>query len=195
MKFIPKTNWQSDEIVYPEDMNRIEGGVIEVGVSVESHVKTAASTDEGAHGMRNKQGKQEYWNGTAWVGITGVEVINSLISTSTTAALSALQGKTLSEMVRDTPKVEVINNLTSTSTVAALSAAQGRVLKSLIDNSPKTEVVNSLTSYSTTAALSAAQGKVLNDGKQNKLTAITDIQIVSTMPTNPTSGVMYVKLA
>ena len=99
------------------------------------------------------------------------DVINDLVSNSTTDALSAEQGRILKELVdgKSDVSVEIINNLTSTRSDAALSAAQGKELKSLIDKN-KVNVINNLTSTSTTDALSAKQGKELKaliDKKQD----------------------------
>ena len=99
------------------------------------------------------------------------DVINDLVSNSTTDALSAEQGRILKELDdgKSDVSVEIINNLTSTRSDAALSAAQGKELKSLIDKN-KVNVINNLTSTSTTDALSAKQGKELKaliDKKQD----------------------------
>ena len=56
--------------------------------------------------------------------------LNVLTSDSTTAALSAAQGKALKGMIDD---LGPLNVLTSDSTTAALSAAQGKALKGMID--------------------------------------------------------------
>ena len=121
-----------------------------------------------------------------------VTIINNLLSTNTTAALSAYQGyvlrlsidkkadittvnnlKTELTNLINNSEVTVINNLTSTSTTAALSANQGKVLKGLIDSS-KVSIINNLTNTSTTAALSAAMGKKLDDEKLAKSALISE---------------------
>lgn len=62
------------------------------------------------------------------------DVVDDLLSLSTTSALSAAQGKFLNDNKLN--KSDVIDNLMSASTTSALSAAQGKVLKELIDNAP-----------------------------------------------------------
>lgn len=73
-----------------------------------------------------------------------VQVIDNLISTSQTSALSANQGRALKALidaidavvdglVADGSGPAVVDGLTSTDAAAALSANQGRVLKNLID--------------------------------------------------------------
>ena len=76
------------------------------------------------------------------------DIVNNLTSTSTTASLSANQGKVLNDSITaltttvsekqdalTNPVVQsdIVNNLASTSTTAPLSAAQGKVLKGLAD--------------------------------------------------------------
>ena len=56
------------------------------------------------------------------------DIINTLVSTSTTAPLSAAQGKVLKDLVDTKVNTTVTDNLTSTSATNALSANQGRVL-------------------------------------------------------------------
>lgn len=54
--------------------------------------------------------------------------INNLTSTSTTAPLSAAQGKELKRLIDSKPNTPVVDSLTSTSTTSALSANQGKIL-------------------------------------------------------------------
>lgn len=54
--------------------------------------------------------------------------INNLTSTSTTAPLSAAQGKELKRLIDSKPNTPVVDSLESTSTTSALSANQGREL-------------------------------------------------------------------
>jgi hypothetical protein len=105
-------------------------------------------------------------------------VIDNLLSTSATAALSANQGRVLKALIDDLAAAiagigggggggggggttPLIDNLTSTSTTAALTANMGRALKELIDGISAITVIDALTSTNTTAALSANQGRAL----------------------------------
>ena len=69
------------------------------------------------------------WSSLAWC---TNDVINTLTSDSTTAALSAKQGKELKKLIDDVSKggVTVVDNLTSDSPTSALSANMGRELNS-----------------------------------------------------------------
>ena len=111
--------------------------------------------------------------------LTQADVVDNLTSTSTTAPLSAKQGKELKTLVDGKQDVlinpltqsDVVDNLTSTSTVLPLSAKQGKELKTLVDGKQDTltnpltqsDVVDNLTSTSQTLPLSAAMGKSLYD--------------------------------
>ncbi len=72
---------------------------------------------------------------------SALTVINNLTSTSTTAALSAAQGKALNTLadanaagVADRVRfTDVVDNLTSAATDKPLSANQGKALKAIID--------------------------------------------------------------
>ena len=75
----------------------------------------------------------------AWDNVTGkptsfkTEIVDSLDSDKTDAALSAAQGKALKGLIDTIPKTEVIDSLDSNKADAALSARQGKSLKALID--------------------------------------------------------------
>ena len=67
------------------------------------------------------------------------EVINSLTSDRTDAALSAAQGKALKSQVdAKLNKSDVVNSLTSTDTAKALSAAQGKALNDKLTTTTNT---------------------------------------------------------
>ena len=55
------------------------------------------------------------------------DVVNNLTSTSTTAPLSAAQGKALED--GKLAPADIVNSLTSTSTTAPLGAGQGKILQ------------------------------------------------------------------
>lgn len=126
--------------------------------------------------------------------LTVPQVLDVLTSTSTTAALSANQGRILAGKIPT-----IINNLTSTSTTSALSAAQGKALNGSISslnttvknlNVPK--VVDVLTSTSTVNALSAYRGKVLYDLLQKiKIIAGTTTCAYNTTTTGVTTAIEF----
>lgn len=65
-------------------------------------------------------------------GKTNTPVVDNLMSTSTTSALSANQGKILKGLIDNKPNTPVVDNLSSSATTYALSANQGRLLASRI---------------------------------------------------------------
>ncbi|MBR1436998.1 MAG: hypothetical protein IJ587_00545, partial [Synergistaceae bacterium] len=107
-------------------------------------------------------------------------VVNNLTSDSSSAALSAAQGKALKGLVDSKTSVTVVNNLTTTATGYALDATQGKALSDTLATKANTSaippVVNNLTTTTTTSALSAAQGKALNDAI-NVIKAVTTIAV------------------
>lgn len=108
--------------------------------------------------------------GSGGGGGSDINVIDSLTSTSKTDALSANQGRALSELINSIEGVETIDNLDSTSRTKALSANMGRYLKELIDSiepggggggGGSVTIVDNLEDGGRTSALSAEQGKYL----------------------------------
>lgn len=82
------------------------------------------------------------------------EVINSLTSDRTDAALSAAQGKELKSQVdAKLNKSDVVNSLTSTDTAKALSAAQGKALNDKLTTTTNTANSAKSTADSIKAAL------------------------------------------
>ena len=100
-------------------------------------------------------------------------VIDNHTSTSTTAALSANQGKVLYDLIQS-GGTEIIDNLTSTSTTAALSANQGRVLKGLIPT--KTSQLTNDSGFITGSALG---GYVPTTRKINGYSLSSDVSLTA----------------
>lgn len=108
------------------------------------------------------------------------QIEDNLTSTSTSAALSAKQGKvlkdsidTLEDEIQDIVSVSVVDNLNTQDGTKSLSANQGYILNQTKLNI--SNVVDSLTSTSSTSALSARQGKVLNTSIESLQTQIDEI--------------------
>lgn len=105
-------------------------------------------------------------------------IIDNLVSSSITNALSANQGRVLKDLIDALPIV--IDSLVSSSTTDSLSANQGLILKGLIDALPV--VIDSLVSSSTTDSLSANQGLVL----KGLIDALNPIPVKSNQSENET---------
>ena len=69
-------------------------------------------------------------NGATVEGTVSAAVVDSLVSTSATSALSAKQGKVLNDKI---VALGPVDNLTSTDATKALSANQGKALKDAAD--------------------------------------------------------------
>ena len=99
-------------------------------------------------------------------GATNTVVVNGLTSDSTTAALSAVQGKVLNtnlEAVSTLAEGRASKDVATTTTNGLMSSADKSKLDGVQVGATKTPIVNALTSTVTTSALSAAQGKILKD--------------------------------
>lgn len=98
---------------------------------------------------------------TKLAGLQNTTVVNTLVGTSTTNALSANQGRLLNEKF-DTKVDKVQGKQLSTEDYTTTEKTKLASLSNI-------EVVNNLTSVDTDKALSAAQGKVLEDTKVDKI--------------------------
>lgn len=123
-------------------------------------------------------------------GSSAVDIVDNLLSSSTTKALSANQGRVLNEKFKDyIIKNDVIDNVESLDTNKPLSANQGRIINERFNNyltknevlTPN-DIINDLDTDSANKPLSAAQGKLLNNKFNNYITteAIGDLSELTT---------------
>ena len=111
------------------------------------------------------------------------EVLDTLDSERSDAALSAAQGKTLKTMIDAVPVTEIVNNLSAGGADKALSAAMGKKLNQAIAKKlSQDDVLDVLDSDRTDAALSAKQGKALSQALAAKADLVDGKVPLSQLP-------------
>lgn len=133
-------------------------------------------------------------------GATNTTVVNGLTSDSTTAALSAAQGKVLNtnlEAVSTLAEGRASKDIATTTTDGLMSSADKLKLNGVQAGATNTPVVDTLTSTITTSALSAAQGKALKDlvdgkastGHSHNLATTSSVGFMSTEDKEKLDGI------
>lgn len=133
-------------------------------------------------------------------GATNTIVVNGLTSDSTTAALSAVQGKVLNtnlEAVSTLAEGRASKDIATTTTDGLMSSADKTKLNGVQAGATNTPVVDALTSTASTSALSAAQGKALKDlvdgkastGHSHNLATTSSVGFMSTEDKEKLDGI------
>lgn len=132
-------------------------------------------------------------------GGTSIEVIDSLISTSTTDALSANQGRVLNGRLTTVENSgylttsDIVDALNSTSTTDALSANQGKQLNTRVaalENDNLDSRLDALEADNLDSRLDAIEAKNLVES-----TNISKIVMVTSYPSTPDPDTLYIKVA
>lgn len=125
-------------------------------------------------------------DGSGGGGGTSIEVIDSLISDSSTNALSANQGRVLNEKITTIKNncltsTNIKDNLTTDSATDILSAKQGKILN---------ERISALEGENLDSRLDTIEGKSLVESPN-----ISKIVMVTEYPSTPDPNTLYVKVA
>lgn len=163
------------------------GGIADSGLSEDDFLgaefanKAVASAD-GVHDFRYYGGNLQYKNGESWStiptggGSGGTSDYEQLTNKPSINGNELSGNKTTAQLGINVPtKVSDLTNDTGFITASAIptDVSDFNNDAGYITSSDVPGVVNNLTSTSTTDALAAAQGKALNDGKEDKLVAVS----------------------